>query len=160
MASCSVSQKVDAELGQAPTFQAGPRDTDYPRPSNLVTRTLRPAEHTPSKCGHDPCPVRRGLAAAAKCCVRKARFFLCRQVNRNDPSLPMALLADFSTMKGKPVLFSVFGHDNCCLYDPSLQTALLAGFSAMKGKPVLFSVFGYDNCWPFRKANNYRTRKM
>ena len=36
-------------------------------------------EHTLSKFCRDPCPVRRGLVAAVMCCVRKARFFLCRQ---------------------------------------------------------------------------------
>ena len=52
--------------------------------------------------------MRRGLAAAVKRCVRKARFFLVYTTNRNDPSRPTALLAGFSTMKGNPVLFSVF----------------------------------------------------
>ena len=50
----------------------------------------------------------------------KSTFFLVYQggsepreaVNRNDLSLPTALLAGFSTMKGKPVLFSVFAYDN------------------------------------------------
>ena len=51
--------------------------TTYVRPSNLAARTLRSVEHTPSKFSHDPCPVRRGLVAAVKCCVRKARFFRC-----------------------------------------------------------------------------------
>ena len=39
--------------------------------------------------------------------------FSCVAVNRTDPSLPTAPLAGFSTMKGKPVVFSVFGYDNC-----------------------------------------------
>ena len=37
-------------------------------------------------------------------------------MNRNDPSLPTALLAGFSTMKGKPVLFSDFGYGNSWPY--------------------------------------------
>ena len=32
-------------------------------------------------------------------------------MNRNDPSLPTALLAGFSTLKGNPYLFSDFGYD-------------------------------------------------
>ena len=39
-------------------------------------------------------------------------FFLVYAANRNDPSIPTALLAGLSTMKGKPVLFSVFWDDN------------------------------------------------
>ena len=50
--------------------------TDHLRPSNLAAKTLSFVEHTLSKFG-DPCPVRRGLAAAVKCYVRKARFFRC-----------------------------------------------------------------------------------
>ena len=50
---CSVSQKVDTEMGQAPKLQARPRGTDQLRPSNLPARTLRSVEHTPSKFGHD-----------------------------------------------------------------------------------------------------------
>ena len=42
----------------------------------------------------------------------KSTFFLCCQFNRNDPSLPTALFAGFSTMKGNPVLSSDFGYDN------------------------------------------------
>ena len=58
-----------------------PRDTDHllVRPSNLAARTVSLVEHTLSKFGGDPCPVRRGLVAAMNCYVRKARCFLCRQ---------------------------------------------------------------------------------
>ena len=108
------SEKNHPEMGQAPTSQARPRDTDHMRPSNSAARTLSFVEHTISKFGGDPCPVRRGLAAAGKCYVRKARFFLCVwAADRDDPSLQMAHLAGFSTMKGKPVLFPVFGYNNC-----------------------------------------------
>ena len=107
------SGKNHPGMGQAHTSQARPRDTDNLRLSNLAARTLGLAEHTLSKFGGDPCPVRRGLPAAVKCYVRKARFFLVLAANRNDPSLPTALLAGFSTMKGKPVLFSVFWKGNC-----------------------------------------------
>ena len=71
----SVSQKVDTELGQAPTSQARPRDTDHLRPLNLAARTLSLVEHTLSKFGGDPCSVRRGIAAAARFYVRKASCF-------------------------------------------------------------------------------------
>ena len=62
-------------MGEAPTSQARSRDTDHLRPSNLAARTLYLVEHTLSKFGGDPCPVRRGLAAAVKCHVRKTPFF-------------------------------------------------------------------------------------
>ena len=51
--------------------------------------------------------------AAVKCYVRKNPFFLVEAAYRNDPSSPTALLAGFSTMKGYPVLFSVFQSHNC-----------------------------------------------
>ena len=108
----SRSEKNDPEMGQVSTFRARLRDTDHLRASNLAARTLRFVEHTLSKFGDDPCPVRRRLAAAVKCYVRKARFFLCRQRTEMTQSLPTALLAGFSTMKGNPVLFSVFRSHN------------------------------------------------
>ena len=53
-----------------------PRDTDHLlRPSNLAARTLSLVEHTLSKFGGDPYPVRRGLVAAVKCYVRKKYVF-------------------------------------------------------------------------------------
>ena len=73
------SEKYDPEMGQAPTSQARPRDTDHRRPSYLAARTLILVERTLSKFGVDPCPLRRGLAPAVKCYVRKTRVFLCRQ---------------------------------------------------------------------------------
>ena len=69
--------KVDTELGQAPTSQAKTRNTEHLRPSNLAARTLSLVEHTLSNFGGDPCLVRRGIVAAVKCCVRKARFYRC-----------------------------------------------------------------------------------
>ena len=118
------------EMGQAPTSQARPRDTDHLRPSNLAARTLSLVEHTLSKFGRDPCPVRRRLVAAVKCYLRKKRFFSCTWAsNRNDPSLPTALLAGFSTMKGNPVLFSVFWYDN---YRPQ-HTYIYKGIFAAAG---------------------------
>ena len=71
------SGKIYTELGQAPTPQARPRDIDHVRPSRLAARALRSVEHTPSKFGHDLHPVRRGLVAAVKCCVRKACLLRC-----------------------------------------------------------------------------------
>ena len=78
----SVSQRVDTELGQAPTSHARPRETDHLRTSNLAARTLSLVEHTLSKFGGDPCPLRRGIAAAVKCYVRKARFSRFFLLNR------------------------------------------------------------------------------
>ena len=103
-------------MGQAPTSQARPRDADHllVRPSNLAAKTLSLVEHTLSKLGGDPCPVRRGLAAAVKCYVRKARFFLCRQRTEiTHHYRRYCSRVSVSTMKGKPVLFSVFEYDNC-----------------------------------------------
>ena len=61
-------------MGEAPTSEARPRDTDRLRPSNLTARTVSLVEHTVYKFGVDPCPVRRGITAAVKCYVRKTRF--------------------------------------------------------------------------------------
>ena len=46
-------------MGQAPTSQAKPRGKDQLRPSNQEAWTLPSVVHTPSKFGHDACPVRR-----------------------------------------------------------------------------------------------------
>ena len=83
---CSVSQKVYTEVGQAPTYQARSREADHLRP-NLAARTLRSVEHTPSKFGHDPCPVRRGFVAAVKCCERKACSGQALEQNQRSQSL-------------------------------------------------------------------------
>ena len=74
-------------MGQAPTSQARPRDTDHLRPPNLAARTLSLVEHTLSKFGGDPCPVRRVTAAAVKCYVRKARFPASVEQNERIQSL-------------------------------------------------------------------------
>ena len=107
MTSCSISQKVGAELAHAPTSQARTRDTDHLRPSNLAARTLRSVEHTPSKFGHDPCTVRRGIVAAVKCCVRKTRFFRCpgRLLNRTREA---RALCGFQHHKGEKLLCFLF----------------------------------------------------
>ena len=43
------AQKVDTEMGQAPTSQARARDTDHIRPSNMAAKTLAPwSIHPPS----------------------------------------------------------------------------------------------------------------
>ena len=47
-------------------------------------------------------------------CAKSAFFFLVQAANGNDQSLPPALLAGFSKMKRKTVLFSVFGYYNSC----------------------------------------------
>ena len=74
------SEKNDAKLGQTAASQARPQDTDHlARPSNLAARTLSLVEPARSKFCRDPCPVRRRFVAAAKCSVRKSRFFLFKQ---------------------------------------------------------------------------------
>ena len=109
MTSCSVSQKVGTELGQAPTSQARPRDINHLRPSNLAARTLHSVEHISSTFGYDPCPVRQGLVAAVKRCVRKARFFAVREQNKGNQSLVWVS----TPQRGKSFLFSVFQSHNC-----------------------------------------------
>ena len=114
MASCSVSQNVDTELGQAPTFQARPRDTDL-RPSNLAAKTLSLVDHTLSKFGGGPCPVRRGITAAVMCYVRKARFSAAVQQNEGSQSLVWVS----TPQRGKPALSCVFRSHNCWPYSGS-----------------------------------------
>ena len=107
-------RKNHPEMGQAPTSQARPRYTDHVRPSNLAARTLSLVEHMLSKFGGDTyvaCEARTHGSNEVLCA--NSTFFLVQAVNRNDPSLPTALLAGFSTMKGKPVLFSVLRPHNC-----------------------------------------------
>ena len=57
------------ELGQPPTSQVRSRDTNHLRRSNSAAKTLSLVEHTLSKFGGDPCPVRQVLAAAVNCYV-------------------------------------------------------------------------------------------
>ena len=112
MNSCYVSQKLDTELGHAPTFQARPRDTDHLRPSNLAAGALRSVEHAPSKFRHDPCPVRRGFVAAVKYCVRKARFVAVREGCGTERAKPRPCVG-FNTTKAKTCFVSVFRPHNC-----------------------------------------------
>ena len=72
-------RKIHAEMGQTPTSQANPQDTDHLRPSHLAAGTLSLVERTLSTFGGDPCPVRRRLVAAVICYLRKARSFFRRQ---------------------------------------------------------------------------------
>ena len=97
------SEKNDPEMGQAPTYQARPRDTAHLRPSNVATLSL--VEHTLSKFCRDPCTVRRGLVLAVKCYVRKAHFFLCR----HRSGMTHHYRRHCSRV---PVLFSVFRSHN------------------------------------------------
>ena len=99
------SEKNYPQMGQAPTSQAKPRDTDHLRPSNLAAGTLSLVEHTLSKFGDDPCPVRRGLAAAVKCYVRKARFFSLL-LNRTKEARECCV--GLNTTKGKTCFVSCF----------------------------------------------------
>ena len=89
MTSCSVSQKIDTELGQAPTSQARPRDTDHLRPSNFAARTLSLVEHTFSKFSGDPCPVRRVLSNSSylSLCAKSTFFPLLLNRTREGQSL-------------------------------------------------------------------------
>ena len=84
--SCSVSHKVDTELGQAPESQAIPRDTDHLRLSNLAARTR----------------------SAVKCYVRKTCFFAA--VEQNEKPEPCV---GFNTTKGNTCFVSVFRSHNC-----------------------------------------------
>ena len=90
------------KLGQAPTSQARPRDTDHLRPSNLAARILSLVKHTLSKFGGDPCPVRRGLAAAVKCYVQKNTFLSLLAVEQNERSQSRVWV---STQRGKLFCF-------------------------------------------------------
>ena len=65
-------------------------------PQTWKRRLLSLVEHTLSIFGGDPCPVRRGLEAAVKCYVRKARFFRCCWTEREKPGP----CAGFNTAKG------------------------------------------------------------
>ena len=107
MTSCSVSQKVDTELGQAPTLQARPRDTDHLQPSNLAARALRSVQHAPYKFGHDPCPVRQDSWRQSSAVCEKHVFFAPRADYGTEQQKP-GPCGGFNTTKGKPVLFSVF----------------------------------------------------
>ena len=64
--SCFRSENNHPEMGQAPTSQASPRDTDHLRPSNSAAKILSVVENSLSKFDGDPCPMRRGLVAAVK----------------------------------------------------------------------------------------------
>ena len=114
MTSCSGIAKmlVYTELGQAPTSQARSRDTDDLRPSNLTARALRSVEHTRSKFGHGPCPVRRGLVAAVRCCGRKTRFFAVRAGFVTEQEEPEPCVG-FNTTKGKTCFVLCFPIHHC-----------------------------------------------
>ena len=111
---CYVSHKKLIQNWVRPRpSQARPGDADHLRPSNLAARNLRSVEHTPSKFGHGPRPVRPGLVAAVQCCMRKACFFAVVEQNERTQSLGCVS----TPQKGKPVLFSVFWNDNCRPYN-------------------------------------------
>ena len=106
------SEKCHPDISQAPTSQARSRDKEHLRPSSLAARALSFMKHTLPKFDGDVCAVRQGITADVKCFVRKERFSLVYAANRNDPSIPTALQAGFSTMKKNAVLFSVISCDN------------------------------------------------
>ena len=84
-------------------------ETSRHRPPTALNlaRAPRSVERTPSKFGHDACPVRRGLVAAVKCCVRKARFFRCpgRLWNRTREA---RALCGFQHHKGENLCYFLF----------------------------------------------------
>ena len=65
-------------------------------PSTLAARTPSLVEHTLSKIGGDPYPVRRGIAAVVECYVRNTRYSRC-WVNRTRES---RALCEFQHHKG------------------------------------------------------------
>ena len=92
-----------------------PSKTSRHRPPTASKRGSKDptlVEHTSSKFGHDPWPVRRGLVAAVKWCVRKARFFAVGEQNERSQSLVWVS----TPQRGKPVLFSVFRSHICSPY--------------------------------------------
>ena len=144
-------RKIHAEMGQAPTSQARPQDTDDLRPSYLAARTLGLAEHTLSTFGGDPCPVRRRLVAAVICYVRKARSFFHRQRSQmtehyrrhcsrvrygNGKNCFVFCFVECCVRKSRSFL-----HRQRAETTPSLPTALLAGLSTTERKSVLLLCF-------------------
>ena len=121
-------------MGQVPTSQSRPRDADHLRPSNWAARTLGGAYALQVWWRSVSCEARNHGSGEVLCA--KSTFFLVDAVNRNDPSLPTALLAGFSTMKGVPVLFSDFGYDNSWPYPP-VSTANTGMISTVPGVSIV-----------------------
>ena len=101
------NKTVDGELGQTPTSQGIPRDTDDTRPSNLAASTLSFVEHTLTMYASDPIPARRRFVAALTFFVRKVRFNF---VGSNQKWL--ITTHGFTTIKKNLVLVSIFWNDN------------------------------------------------
>ena len=92
-----------------------PRETSRRRPSmalKLGREDLRSVDHTPSKFGHDPFPVRRGLVAAVKCCMRKSRFFAVRTCFGTE--IRSYNLVWVSTPKGENLFSFLFSDSLAC----------------------------------------------
>ena len=85
-------RKKQPEMGQAPASQSRPRD----RPPTALNLGSEDSQLS----GAYALQVWWRSASFEARNHGSGRFFLCRQLNRNDPSLPTALLAGFSTMKG------------------------------------------------------------
>ena len=153
MTSCSGIAKmlVYTELGQAPTSQARSRDTDDLRPSNLTARALRSVEHTRSKFGHGPCPVRRGLVAAVRCCGRKTRFFAVRAGFVTEQEEPEPCVG-FNTTKGKTCFVLCFPIHHC---RPKIAWRSVPGTDTPSYKLVHIYVPGRWYGW-----SPYYTKKM
>ena len=101
-------RKIHAEMGQAPTSQARPQDTDDLRPSHLAAGTLSLVEHTLSTFRGDAFPMRRRLVAAVICYVRKARSFFRRQRSQMTRHY-----REFWYGEGKTVSFSALWSGMC-----------------------------------------------
>ena len=84
------------------------RYTDYLRPSNRAARTLSLVVHMLSQVWSRSVSCEARNHGSGEVRRAKSTLFVLQAVKRNDASLPSALLAAFSKMKGRPVLFSVF----------------------------------------------------
>ena len=140
-------RKIHAEMGQAPTSQARPQDTDDLRPSHLAAGTLSLVEHTLSTFRGDAFPMRRRLVAAVICYVRKARSFFRRQRSQmtrhyrefwygEGKTCFVFCCVECNVRKSRSFL-----HRQRAETTPSLPTALLAGLSTTERKSVLLLCF-------------------
>ena len=141
------SEQSHPEMGQTPTSQANPQDTDHLRPSHLAAGTLSLVEHTLSTFRGDAFPMRRRLVAAVICYVRKARSFFRRQRSQmtrhyrefwygEGKTCFVFCCVECNVRKSRSFL-----HRQRAETTPSLPTALLAGLSTTERKSVLLLCF-------------------
>ena len=138
--SCSVSQKVGTELGQACTSQARPRDTHHllVRALNLAARTLRSVEHTPSKFLSWPAPSEARTRGCSQVLCAKSTIF-CRPTRLGTEQEKPAPCVGFNTTKAKACFVLCF---------PVPQLRLVWVSTPQRRKPVLCSVFRSHHCRP------------